>query len=243
MLKSIFATKTGMTQAWDISGKRLAVTKCHISPNVILGKTELPNLKSQNQVMYFIGFGDKKQKNMSKPLRSIVEKSGFSSGLKQIKGVESETLDLTPGTIVSIEDVIKVGDIVKVQGKSRGRGHAGVVKRHGFHGGPRTHGQSDRERAPGSIAAGTTPGHVMKGRRMAGHYGDETRSVKGLVVLHIDSENNEVWLSGPVPGSLRSTIEIIPMGKQKAVELDTKASGIVVKEVASEPESSEVEQA
>lgn len=230
MLQSIFATKLGMTQVWDKTGKRWAVTKCKVSENVILGKQD-PRTENTNP-MYLIGFGKKKLKNMNKPLKKIVEKSGFSFGVKQIRGVaataDSET---TPevGSVVTAEQVLHVGDIVKVQGTSKGRGFAGAMKRYGFHGGPRTHGQSDRARAVGSIGSGTTPGRVWKGKKMPGHYGVETKTVTGLIVLHIDEANQEVWLSGPVPGSRTSVIKISPVGKSKQVELDTKASGISIK--------------
>lgn len=227
MVSSIFATKMGMSQAWDKTGKRWPVTRCKVGSNVVLAAQ--PN-------QYLIGFGDKKLKNMTKPLRTIVEKSGFSSGVAQIKAVtpaESEAEAPKPGSLIKAETVLKVGDVVKVQGVSKGRGFAGAMKRHGFHGGPATHGQSDRARAVGSIGAGTTPGKVLKGKKMPGHYGVKTKTVTGLVVLHVDPKTQEVWLSGPVPGSLTSIVRISPVGKTKSVELDPKASGIEVK--AEEP--------
>lgn len=236
MVKSIFASKIGMTQAWDISGKRWAVTRLNVQPNVVLG---MQTTNDQHKLL--IGYGNKKLKNMAKPLRSIVEKSGFTFGVRQIKGVTPVNPEpVQPGTIISLADVLTVGSVVNVQGVTKGRGFAGAVKRHGFHGGPKTHGQSDRERAVGSIGAGTTPGRVLKGKRMPGHYGVETQTVKGLVVLFVDSKNNEVWLSGPVPGSLTATVMISPTGMTKEVALDLNASGVTPVEPVTEEVAAEV---
>ena len=143
------------------------------------------------------------------------------------------------GDTITVEQVLEVGDVVKVQGTTKGRGFAGGIKRHGFSGGPKTHGQSDRERAVGSIGAGTSPGRVWKGKKMPGHYGVDTQTVRGLTVVHVDAENQEVWLSGPVPGHLKALVRIEKLGTNKKIELDKKASGI--KEVAQPVESTESE--
>lgn len=218
MVNSIFATKIGMMQAWTKQGKRLAVTRCQVAPNLVLSHTK--NNQPEDRTLIEVGYGKKKIKNMSKPLRTQLEKGGFSVGVRTITGV-SVSPDAAPavGTTFAAQDVLTVGDVVMVQGTSKGHGFAGAVKRHGFAGGPKTHGQSDRERAVGSIGAGTTPGRVFKGKRMPGHYGVETVTVRNLVVLRINPETQEVWLSGPVPGSLTSTVKISKTGKTKAVEL------------------------
>lgn len=228
MLSSLFATKLGMTQAWNKAGKRLCVTKCRVSPQAIVGVQK----DNHDQNIYLMGFGKKKLANMTKPLQTIVKGSGFSFGVSKIKGVRSTNQDLKAGDSVQVTDVLHVGDIVKVRGTTKGRGFAGAVKRYGFHGGPKTHGQSDRHRAVGAIGCRTTPGRVNKGKRMPGHYGVDTMTVTGLVVLHIDQAAGEVWLNGPVPGSVTSTLEIMPMGQTKAIELDNQASGIVIKAAA-----------
>ncbi len=238
MLKSIFATKIGMTQAWDNNGKRIAITKCMVQPNVVLG---VQDPKSEEKT-YLVGYGKKKLKNMNKPLRTITEKSGFSFGVKNIKGVQAaddNTTEIKAGEIIAIDQVLKVGDVVKVQGTTKGRGFAGGMKRHGFHGGPKTHGQSDRARAVGSIGSGTTPGRVWKGKKMPGHYGVETKSVSGLVVAHIDLELGELWLTGPIPGHIKSDVLITPVGKDRKIELNKTASGIKEVEEVKETESSE----
>jgi len=219
MLNSLFVTKVGMSQAWTKSGKRLPVTKCRVGTNVVVRKL------NDNQVE--IGFGTKKAKNMSKPLKTVLQKGGFSNGVAGMAGVTvTAEEELKPGTEITASEVLSVGDIVKVQGTSKGRGFAGGIKRHGFHGGPKTHGQSDRERAVGSIGAGTTPGRVWKGKKMPGHYGVETKTVSGLTIVHIDEEANEVWLSGPVPGHMQSIVRIIKTGKSKDLDIHKAASGI-----------------
>ena len=227
MLNSVFATKIGMTQAWTTAGKRMAVTRCKVEAMSVVGKQ--PSQDPQSQILE-IGYGQKKLKNMSKPLRSKLEKGGFSFGVKEIKGlrVEATADQEVPaiGSTLKPFEILTVGDVVKVQGVTKGMGFAGAMKRHGFHGGSRTHGQSDRARAVGSIGAGTTPGRVLKGKRMPGHMGTETQTVAGLVILYVNPETQEVWLSGPVPGFATSTMTIRKTGETKSVELDLKASGI-----------------
>ncbi len=238
MLVDFFATKLGMTQAWTTAGKRLAVTRFKATENMVLGSSTVSVLvkdakgrQKVDSLILEIGYGKKKLKNMSKPLRTKVEKSGFSQGIARITGTRvSPSAENIPavGSIVTAADVLEVGDVVQVQGTTKGRGFAGAVKRYGFHGGPKTHGQSDRHRAVGSIGAGTTPGRVFKGKRMPGHYGDETKTVTGLVVLHIDPTSQEIWLSGPVPGSITSAVRIRKTGEKKMIELDTVASRVVL---------------
>jgi large subunit ribosomal protein L3 len=258
MLLDTFATKLGMTQAWTKKGQRLAVTRVSLSEMAVVGKQEVAVLDKNSQVkqtlpctILEIGFGEKKLKNVKKPLRSKLEKGGFSFGYQNIEGVRVVDDQLNPtteteykvGDVIAADVVLTVGDVVQVQGVSKGRGFAGAVKRYGFHGGPATHGQSDRTRAVGSIGSGTTPGHVWKGKRMPGHYGVDTKTVTGLVVLHIDADKKEIWLSGPVPGSIMSEIKISKTGKTKNVELDFKASNLSVKPVEEKAEEPNQESA
>jgi large subunit ribosomal protein L3 len=112
-------------------------------------------------------------------------------------------------------DMLRQGERVDVVGTSKGKGFAGVMKRHNFRGGPKTHGQSDRWRAPGSIGSGTTPGRVMKGMRMAGHMGDERVTVQNLEIVRIDPERNLIAIRGAIPGPRGGLIMI----KKRGVEL------------------------
>jgi len=120
-------------------------------------------------------------------------------------------------TAVSVASVdgFAVGDCLKVSGTSKGRGFTGVVKRWGFAGGPATHGQSDRQRAPGSIGQGTTPGRVHKGKKMAGRSGNQTITLKNLALLDIDEKNKQFLIKGLLPGAVKGTLIIVNDGKTK----------------------------
>lgn len=109
---------------------------------------------------------------------------------------------------INFAESFKEGDKVTVIGISKGKGFAGAMKRHGFSGGPKTHGQSDRERAPGSIGSTTTPGRVLKGKKMAGRMGNTRVTVKNLTVCRIDSEKNLLYVCGAVPGAKRSRVSV-----------------------------------
>ena len=241
MIRDFFVTKRDMCQAWTKQGRRLAVS-CVYAPDIkVINKKSI----SQDSVILEVGFGKKKLKNMAKPLQTQIKRSGFSVGIKQMRGIRVETKesDSLPkaGDSIKASDVLAVGDMIDVQGISKGRGFAGAIKRHGFHGGPKTHGQSDRARAVGSIGAGTTPGRVWPGKKMPGHYGVETKTVQGLVVLYIDPETDQIWINGPIPGSFNSLLRIRKIGKTSKIELDKAASGLPVEE-KTEVNSAEDEQ-
>lgn len=229
MLSALFATKRSMTQAWTMGGKRLAVTKVFVEPNLVV--RSFPENTQPHQAQIELGYGKKKIKNVSKPLRTNLSKQGFSYGVRQFRGVslaaDTAAETVQAGSAITANQVFEIGDVVKVQGKTKGRGFAGGMKRHGFRGGPATHGQSDRARAVGSIGAGTTPGKVLKGKKMPGQMGNVIRTVTNLVVLYIEPTTGEVWLSGPVPGATNSIIKIIKTGQKKEIELNKDASGIV----------------
>ncbi len=218
-----------MTQAWTKAGKRVPVTCLNVVNNAVVGQKELPG---QDMKRIEIGFGKKKLKNMTKPLRTKLEKSGFSFGVRSLREISvPSTTEIKTGDVMKVEQIFQVGDVVNVQGVTKGRGFAGAIKRHGFSGGPKTHGQSDRWRAVGAIGQRTTPGRVFRGKKMPGHYGVETQTVKGLIVLYIDPATQQLWLSGPVPGHITSVVTVAKTGENKAIELDTKASGLKVADV------------
>lgn len=242
MIKTIFATKKSMIQAWDAQGRRLAITKLVVEPNYVVGE-KIAQIKTDRKIatsivdqrVIEIGYGKKKLKNNTKPLRTRFAQAGLQTGLKQIVGVRENAADgelLTVGQALDAASILTVGSIIKAQGTSKGRGFAGAVKRHGFHGGPKTHGQSDRLRATGSIGNRTTPGRVWLGKKMPGHFGVDTKTVQGLVIAHFDAQTNELWLTGAVPGSFNSIIKITLTGKNKKnFALDKQASGLKEKEV------------
>ena len=252
MLSDFFATKLGMTQAWTTGGKRVAITRCKASDikvtrvenlQVVDTATTIRSKMPMNIVE--VGTGKKKFKSMPKPQQGILTKAGFTEGALHFQGIRVADDAPAVGSTISVTSVLSVGDIVKVQGTTKGRGFAGAVKRYGFHGGPKTHGQSDRERAVGSIGAGTTPGRVWKGKRMPGHYGVDIKTVSGLVVVHIDPTTQEVWLSGPVPGSINSQVKISKTGESTVLELDLASAGVTVvtPQAESEPATESTEEA
>ena len=125
---------------------------------------------------------------------------------------EEESSNLKVGDEIKVGDIFKPGDIVDVTGTSKGKGFTGVVKRWGFAGGPRTHGQSDRERAPGSIGSTTTPGRGLKGKKMAGRAGGEKVTIKNLKVIEVNPEKNLLLVKGLVPGAKNGFLMIKKTG-------------------------------
>lgn len=119
------------------------------------------------------------------------------------------------GKEAKLGEIFQPGDLINVVGTSKGKGFAGVVKRHHFAGGPRTHGQSDRERAPGSIGSTTTPGRVLKGKRMAGRMGHGRTTVKNLLIAKVDTEKNILYVRGAVPGVRKGLLSLKKVEKTK----------------------------
>lgn len=196
----ILATKSNMTSHYNQRGQRVPVTILEVEPNVVV------DLKDGKAVL---AIGAKKK--VKKTENSFVSKIGFAPRFMREVKKEGE---------IKIGDKITVslfspGDAVKITGITKGRGFAGGIKRWGFHGGPKTHGQSDRHRAPGSIGQTTTPGRVFKGKKMAGHYGNEKITVTGLEVLSIDPENNKLFVKGAVPGAKNGYLIVEKTGKVK----------------------------
>lgn len=137
---------------------------------------------------------------------------------------------LKVGDQLTVSDIFKKGDVIAVTGTSKGKGFAGVVKRWHFAGGPRTHGQSDRERAPGAIGSGTTPGRVLKGKHMAGRMGGERVTVKNLIVVDVDNAGSRMAISGAVPGATNGVVIIKKIGSGKLKELVEEAPEVQVQE-------------
>lgn len=185
-----YGFKKGQTQIFDKRGFRLTITK--ITTNPITVRKILTEEKDGYWGIQVI-IKEIAKKNKKQILREIRldQKPEFKVGDK-----------------INITDVFVVEDKVQVSGKTLGKGFAGVVKRWGFAGGPRTHGQSDRQRAPGSIGQGTDPGRVWKGKKMPGRMGGNTKTIKGLKIFKVDDQNHELWVTGLVPGSRGGLIKI-----------------------------------
>ena len=208
MLKGFIGQKIEMSQVFDSHGRVIPITKIRVLPNVVI---QIKTREKDGYQAAQIGVGEKKK--ASKAILGHVKKAGleFVPRFLTEVGVDGETKS---GEKISPDQFFKKGTVLDVTGFSKGKGFAGVVKRWGFAGGPRTHGQSDRERAPGSIGASATPSRVFKGMKMAGHMGNDKTTIIGLEVMEMNFDNNEVLMRGSVPGS-RGTFLIIRKSKIK----------------------------
>lgn len=216
----ILGTKKDQSQRFSEAGVRMPVTTIHTAPTYLVGITDADK---QGYVSVKLGFGE--AKTIAKPVAGELKKAGIKTPLRFLrefrmdgaKDIEVIDIDGKKGiakgeTKVMIGEEIKpelffeAGDEIAVSGTSRGKGFQGVVKRHGFAGGPKTHGQSDRWRAPGSIGSGTTIGRIFKGLRMAGRTGTDRVTVKGLKVVEVTEDS--IVVKGLVPGRRNGLLEI-----------------------------------
>jgi len=212
MMSAILGQKKDQKQKFFVDGTRIPVTE------IFAPDTPVVAIKSFERDGYWavqLGFGIKKHANKS--LNGHIKGANLENAplfLREIRlqDVKSEELPKIGESIKAI-DVLKPGDIIEVTGMSKGKGFAGGVKRYHFKGGPRTHGQSDRERAPGSIGQTTTPGRVYKGKRMAGRMGNEQVTVKNLQVVAISDK--QVLIKGLVPGIRNGLLTIRKIGENK----------------------------
>jgi len=201
-LNGIIGKIIGGTQFFHEDGSADAVTAIVAGPCTV---TEIKSIDRDGYESVQLGF--QPARNLNKPMAGHMAKSGGKSFryLREFRFQNENELNLGDEIGVS---VFEVGDKVNITGTSKGKGFQGGVKRYNFRGGPKTHGQSDRHRAPGSIGAGSTPGRVIKGMRMAGRMGGEKVTVKNLELLHVDPERNLLMVKGAVPGSKDSLLAI-----------------------------------
>ena len=198
-MKGILGKKIGMTQIFNERGEVIPVTVIEAGPCFV---AQIKSIERDGYSAIQLGFEEVKPKRLNKPELQHLRKSDLPPlrYLREIRMNEEDTARFKEGQKVTV-DLFEAGEYVDVTGTSKGRGFAGVVKRHGFRGGPTTHGQSDRLRAPGSIGACKTPGRIMKGKRMPGHMGNERVTVQGLEVMMVDPERNLLVVRGAVPGA------------------------------------------
>ena len=203
-MKGILGKKLGMTQIFDENGVAVPVTIVEAGPCYV---TQRKTKDRDGYDAIQIGFGDILEKSLNKPMAGHLKKSGAPAlkYLREFQVMDPESYE--EGQKIDVS-VFNVGDKVDVTGVSKGKGFAGVVKRHNFNGGPKTHGQSDRWRAPGSVGAGSTPGRVFKGVRMAGRMGNSQVTVQNLRVALVDSDKNLIAIRGAIPGGKNGLIVI-----------------------------------
>jgi len=203
MTEGILGKKLGMTQVYGKGGKTEAITAIEAGPCTV---TQVKTVDKDGYSAAQLGFGEVKRPKTTGKKGKAKEKEPV-----KFKYVREFRLDNGPkmeaGQKIDVT-LFKAGDIVDVCGISKGKGFAGGVKRYHFHGGPKTHGQSDRWRAPGSVGSNTTPGRVYKGLRMAGHMGSVRVTVSNVEVLETDSTRNLLLIKGAVPGMTNGLVMI-----------------------------------
>jgi large subunit ribosomal protein L3 len=206
MGKGLLGKKIGMTSIFDEqSGGQYPCTVIEVEPNVV---TQLRTEEKDGYTAVQLGIGEKKEKRTSKAMRGHFEAAG-TSPKRHLREFDFAGVELSAGDLVRIEDVFEEGDVIDVAGTSKGKGFQGVVKRHGFRGvGDATHGQHNRQRAPGAIGAGSDPSRVFKGMRMAGRTGNDRVTMKNLQVLRIMPDQNAVLVTGAVPGPKNGLVEL-----------------------------------
>lgn len=202
-MKFILAQKVGMTRIFGEDGHARAGTILKAGPVTVTQVKTTDGKDGYGAVQ--VGFGTRKTKNISKAVLGHTAGKGYVA-LREFRSTDATAV----GTAIDAS-VFAVGDVVNVTGTTKGKGFAGGVKRYGFHGGPRSHGQKHSEREPGSIggSGGRAGGRVAKGMRMAGRMGSDRVQVKNLKVLAIDAASGEIVVSGAVPGIRGAVLEVV----------------------------------
>ncbi len=209
MLKGLIGKKIGMTQIFDETGAALPVTLIEAGPCYVT-QVRLPEKEGYAAVQ--LGFQEAKPKRLTSGELGHLKKNELPP-LRFLREFRIKDAEYKVGDKLTV-DVFGIGERVDVVGTSKGKGFAGVVKRYHFAGGPKTHGASDRLRAPGSNGATTTPGRVYKGSRRPGHLGHERVTAQGLKVVLVDAERNLLGVTGAVPGSKGGLVVVQEARKQ-----------------------------
>ena len=203
-MKSIIGKKIGMTSIFDTTGKQTAVTIIEAGPCIV---TQKKTVETDGYNALQIAFGDKKEKHSIKAEVNHFAKAN-TAPKKFVQEIRDSEINKEVGESITV-DIFAEGDSIAVVGTTKGKGFQGVVKRHGFHGvGQQSHGQHDRQRAPGSIGNSSDASRVFKGMRMAGRMGGDRVKMKGLKVVKIFAEKNYILVSGSVPGHNGSIVLI-----------------------------------
>ncbi len=204
-MDKLLGQKIGMTQVYDDAGVLRPVTLVKVGPCHI---SQIKTVDKDGYSAVQIGFGERKMKRVTRPMQGHFKNANLDP-MTRLKEVHVEdTSKYEVGRTVLMTDVFKEGDKVIVSGTSKGKGFQGVVKRHNFKGGPKTHGQSDRLRAPGSIGQSSYPSRVFKGTRMGGRMGNDRVSIKNLVIEKLIPSRNLMMIRGAVPGGKNAIVEV-----------------------------------
>ncbi len=194
MIRGLIAKKIGMTHIFDGEGQIISLTALECGPCFV---TQIKSADKDGYDAIQLGFSQTKRLNSARKGHLAGKEVGELKYLREFDADDLSTIKI--GQKLNV-DLFKEGDYVNIVGTSKGKGFQGGVRRHHFHGGPKTHGQSDRTRAPGAVGSTTDPGRVLKGTRMAGHMGNRRITERNLKVIRIDPARNMVFVEGAVPG-------------------------------------------
>jgi large subunit ribosomal protein L3 len=204
-MAGIIGKKVGMTSIFDAEGKNIPCTVVEAGPCVV---TQVKSVGTDGYEAIQLSFGEKKEKNTPAPMVGHFKKANTTPKREVIEFTNFDQ-EFTIGDVVKC-DIFQEGDFCEVSGTSKGKGFQGVVKRHNFSGvGGATHGQHDRQRAPGSLGASSWPSRVMKGMRMAGHKGNSRVKLQNLVIVKVLPEQNLLFIKGAIPGHKGSIVTVL----------------------------------
>ena len=203
-MRGLLGKKIGMTRIFDIDGNAVSVTILQAGPCTV---TQLKTIDNDGYDAIQVGYGERKQKHLSKPLKGHFDKAGVEPKRILAEFEKVPGFDYQVGQSFHV-GIFNEGDYVSVSGLSKGRGFTGVIKRHNFARQKKTHGTGHTERAPGSIGQASDPSRVFPGMRMAGQHGNRKVTIENLEIMKIDKENNQLLIKGSVPGAKNSTLFI-----------------------------------
>jgi large subunit ribosomal protein L3 len=210
-VRGLLGTKLGMTQTWDENNRVVPVTVIEAGSNIV---TQVRSAEIDGYTAVQIGFGAVDSRKVVKPQRGHFDKAGVTPRRHVVEIRTADATSYSPGQELSPE-LFTAGELVDVSGTSKGKGTAGVMKRHGFRGLRASHGVHRKHRSPGSIGGCATPGRVFPGLRMAGRMGNETITTQNLTVHAVDAEKGLILLRGAVPGPRGSLVVIRSASKAK----------------------------
>ena len=197
-MNGLIGKKIGMTSVYDESGRNVACTVVEVGPCVV---TQVKTEDTDGYTALQLGYGDAKNKNTSKAMQGHFEKAQTGPKRKVVEFRDFDIAEKALGDIVKVDEVFEEGELITATGTTKGKGFQGVVKRHNFRGvNDATHGQHNRQRAPGSIGAASYPARVFKGMRMAGRTGGKRVQIKNLEVVKLLPEKNLMLVKGAIPG-------------------------------------------
>ncbi len=216
-MEGLIGRKLGMTQLFDESGRVIPVTVLEVGPCYVVQRKRA--VKEGYDAVQ-VGFGRKKIKNVTKPLRGHLGRAHVEEGFETLREIRVDPEeDVAEGNILTVE-MFEVGEYVDVTGRSKGKGFAGVMKRHGFHGTPAAHGTHEYFRHGGSIGSSAYPAKVFKGMKMPGQLGNARVTIQNLVVVDIKKDRNLLIVKGAVPGPTGGIVVV-----KRAVKKGTKKDG------------------